>query len=152
MDAAWMLVFVVPGIAALVVDFATGAIYLPDGKKQFLESRAGDGSTLLVLRSGAPITIRSPRPDQPGPTWEFRLARIGETASLAAWSWPGGDDFVIDMPEGVAAGQYTMPVLRDDAPVGELPVRVVTTAQASPHPCNRTHARQSCNLRQSAKS
>ena len=34
LDAACLVFFVIPGIIAFAVDFATGAIYLPQGKKQ----------------------------------------------------------------------------------------------------------------------
>lgn len=33
MDCAWLLVFVIPGIAALAVDAVTGGLYLTDNKK-----------------------------------------------------------------------------------------------------------------------
>jgi hypothetical protein len=32
LDAALLLLFIVPGVVAFAVDFTTGAIYLPDGK------------------------------------------------------------------------------------------------------------------------
>ncbi len=37
LDAAGLLVFVVPGLVAFGVDFVTGAIYLPGGKKASAE-------------------------------------------------------------------------------------------------------------------
>ena len=33
LDALWLFVFIVPGVVAFAVDFTTGAIYLPGGKK-----------------------------------------------------------------------------------------------------------------------
>jgi len=32
MDALWLLLFIIPGVVAFVVDFSTGAIYLPGGR------------------------------------------------------------------------------------------------------------------------
>ena len=32
LDAAWLLVFIIPGVVAFGVDFTTGAIYLPGGR------------------------------------------------------------------------------------------------------------------------
>jgi hypothetical protein len=37
LDGAGLLLFVIPGIIAFAVDFATGAIYLPPSEKQFYE-------------------------------------------------------------------------------------------------------------------
>lgn len=36
-DAIGLLFFILPGVAAFVIDFATGAIYLPGGKRNFVE-------------------------------------------------------------------------------------------------------------------
>jgi hypothetical protein len=33
LDALWLFVFIIPGLVAFAVDFSTGAIYLPGGKK-----------------------------------------------------------------------------------------------------------------------
>ncbi len=33
LDALWLFVFIIPGLVAFAVDFSTGAIYLPAGKK-----------------------------------------------------------------------------------------------------------------------
>jgi hypothetical protein len=32
LDALWLLLFIIPGVVAFVVDFSTGAIYLPGGR------------------------------------------------------------------------------------------------------------------------
>ena len=34
MDALWLIVFIIPGVAAITVDFITGAIYFPGGSKR----------------------------------------------------------------------------------------------------------------------
>lgn len=36
-DAIGLLFFILPGVAAFVIDFSTGAIYLPGGKRNFAE-------------------------------------------------------------------------------------------------------------------
>jgi len=41
MDCAGLLLFIIPGVAALAVDFSSGAIYLPNKKK---------GASLDVIR------------------------------------------------------------------------------------------------------
>ena len=38
LDALWLLVFIIPGVVAFGVDFTTGAIYLPGGKRASAEA------------------------------------------------------------------------------------------------------------------
>lgn len=38
LDGLGLLLFVIPGVVAYVVDFSTGAIYLPHGRKQFVST------------------------------------------------------------------------------------------------------------------
>lgn len=127
MDAAWMLVFLVPGIAAIVVDFATGAIYLPDGRKQFYQSEGTRKSTALVLRPGVPVTIHAPGGLSEETTWDFDIHRTGDPTPLASWTWTMGSDFSIDVPESLAAGTYELRVARNEIPVGHLAVHVEAT-------------------------
>jgi hypothetical protein len=45
LDALWLIVFIVPGVVAFAVDFTTGAIYLPGGKKA-----SGSSGKMVVVR------------------------------------------------------------------------------------------------------
>jgi hypothetical protein len=46
MDGIGVLFFVIPGLAAFAVDFATGAIYLPGGRRSEVETLRFDGASL----------------------------------------------------------------------------------------------------------
>ncbi len=48
MDALWLLVFIVPGVVAFVVDFSTGAIYFPGGSRR--SSGPGEYGKVTVVR------------------------------------------------------------------------------------------------------
>lgn len=48
LDGIGLLLFVIPGLIAFVVDFATGAIYLPGGKRA--ESITSGADNMLVIR------------------------------------------------------------------------------------------------------
>lgn len=48
LDGIGCLFFIVPGLVAFIVDFATGAIYLPPGQKSILDSSVQDADTLPV--------------------------------------------------------------------------------------------------------
>jgi uncharacterized membrane protein len=48
MDALWLIVFIIPGVAALGVDFITGAIYFPGGSKR--SSDPDDTGRMTVVR------------------------------------------------------------------------------------------------------
>jgi len=45
LDGLWLLVFIIPGVVALAVDFTTGAIYLPGGTK-----RASTQGEMVVVK------------------------------------------------------------------------------------------------------
>jgi len=71
LDAAGLLVFIVPGLVAFGVDFITGAIYLPGGKKASAEQplrmiiMPPEDLDLLALErvleqeTGQPVDLRS---------------------------------------------------------------------------------------------
>jgi hypothetical protein len=53
LDAVGLLLFFVPGVVAFAVDFATGAIYLPGGRRAALEPLSDRGEVAaLPLRGG----------------------------------------------------------------------------------------------------
>ncbi|MFB3886842.1 MAG: polyribonucleotide nucleotidyltransferase [Thermodesulfobacteriota bacterium] len=45
LDALWLIVFIIPGVVAFAVDFTTGAIYLPGGKRA-----TGSSGKIVVVR------------------------------------------------------------------------------------------------------
>lgn len=47
LDGVGLLLFIIPGVVAFGVDFATGAIYLPSGRRK--KSSIGDGPTVVRL-------------------------------------------------------------------------------------------------------
>lgn len=56
LDAACLIIFIVPGVIAFAVDFATGAIYLPNGRKN---TRVSDDYAVYINPENlAPETIR----------------------------------------------------------------------------------------------
>jgi hypothetical protein len=97
MDAAWLLVFIVPGIVALAVDFASGAIYLPQGQKHFLESRSGGNWPVLALEPGTRLEIRAPQDPLNGIVWQFEL-RQANSEVVTSWTWEAGSGFEIEVP------------------------------------------------------
>ena len=48
LDAAWLIVFVIPGVVAFGVDFVTGAIYLPGGRHR--RSASSDVEKMTVIK------------------------------------------------------------------------------------------------------
>lgn len=44
MDAAWLIVFIIPGVVAFIVDYSTGAIYLPGSH----HSSVSDGDIRVI--------------------------------------------------------------------------------------------------------
>ena len=49
MDALWLLLFLIPGIVAFVVDFSSGAIYLGGHARN---DHAPEGQRMIVLEAG----------------------------------------------------------------------------------------------------
>jgi hypothetical protein len=47
LDAAWLLVFIIPGVVAFGVDFSTGAIYLPSGRHK---SITPDAERMAIIK------------------------------------------------------------------------------------------------------
>lgn len=124
MDAAWMLLFIVPGAVALLVDFATGAIYLPEGKSHFLEPRAGVRAVILEVPRGSQLAVRAPSGVSSDTLWEFELRHPASSLTFASWKWAKGPDISIDIPDSLLPGPYELRVVRDGAVVGNLAVRV----------------------------
>ena len=76
LDAAWLLVFIIPGVVAFGVDFTTGAIYLPGGTKR----ASTQGEMVVVKVNPAELnekTIKEIVMKQTGcPVFDMREARI----------------------------------------------------------------------------
>lgn len=51
LDGLGLLFFIIPGVVAYIVDFDTGAIYLPSGKRNMLKLEDGDIKTIKVDRN-----------------------------------------------------------------------------------------------------
>jgi hypothetical protein len=47
LDACWLIVFIIPGLVAFGVDFTTGGIYLPSGRRK---GASPDGDKVTVVR------------------------------------------------------------------------------------------------------
>ncbi len=124
MDAVWLLVFIVPGVAALVIDFATGAIYLPSGGQQFFEKRAGVDDPTLVLRPAGHVVVRAPHVATVPTIWRFELRPAGDPATLATWTWDARHDLHMNVPAHLSPGAYALRVLRNDLAVGDVSVRI----------------------------
>jgi hypothetical protein len=122
MDAAWMLFFLVPGVVALVVDFATGAIYVPQGQRHFLEPRSEANRSVLALRRGTPLTVRAVNGAPNDVRWRFELHEVGDPVRLASWEWTTARELRVQVPASLGAGAYEMHV--NGTPVGRLPVQV----------------------------
>ncbi len=56
-DGIGLLFFVIPGLVAFVVDFHTGAIYLPPGKTTEQRLEELKGSDLRFLKQGRKVTV-----------------------------------------------------------------------------------------------
>lgn len=74
LDAACLVFFIIPGIVAFAVDFATGAIYLPSGSSSSLKGENQDLlaedrlhpdlatiEAFVLARTGIPVDMRDPR-------------------------------------------------------------------------------------------
>ena len=76
LDGLWLLVFIIPGVVALAVDFTTGAIYLPGGTKR----ASTQGEMVVVKVNPAELnekTIKEIVMKQTGcPVFDMREARI----------------------------------------------------------------------------
>lgn len=52
LDGVGLLLFVIPGIVAFAVDFATGTIYLPGSKRAFTTPSDGNDMTVIHVNPG----------------------------------------------------------------------------------------------------
>lgn len=81
MDAAWLIVFIIPGVIAFAVDYSTGCIYLPGGQKTELE----DGGVKVMRMDPAQMDDES-----------VREAVIRETGIPATTDFTMADVYVMD--------------------------------------------------------
>lgn len=99
MDLAWLIVGVVPGVVALVVDFATGCIY-----------KSGDN---LTMDRGGNMTVRLTDPAPEAATIKVSVINGDEATVLTERAVAAGEavgDLEISLPWELEAGDYTLDV------------------------------------------
>lgn len=90
LDGVGLLLFLVPGLVAFAIDFATGAIYLPGGRRAQLtdtpqpvdERLRSDPEALakaVSAATGTPVTLDDPR-------LQVQVVPPGVSPELAVWS------------------------------------------------------------------
>ena len=119
-----MLLFIAPGAVALLVDFTTGAMYLPEGHRHFLESRPAGRRSMLSIERGTQVEVRTPDGASRSARWRFELHHLPSKEVLASWSWSSGSTISIGIPDSLAAGIYEMRVTRENEVVGRLPIEI----------------------------
>ena len=119
MDGLWMLFFLVPGLVALGVDFATGAIYLPDGKRASLEA----DDPALTVWPGSDLTIRTSARGKTTATWHLDL-RDADASLVGSWTLRDEPELTIAFPASIGGGAYELQVTRNGVPLGRVPVEV----------------------------
>lgn len=77
LDGLGLVLFIIPGVIAFAVDFATGAIYLPGGKRAQVPKAQGPGESVRVVLAD---------PEQMGTEEIQRIvaAETGQAVSLEA--------------------------------------------------------------------
>jgi hypothetical protein len=102
LDGLGLLLFLIPGIVAFVIDFHYGTIYLPGGKKAEAEGGEGETAPLKMVKVEGEMTpekieailARETGSEVDLDTAQIRLARAGSPEEirdmLAAAGRPGG--------------------------------------------------------------
>jgi hypothetical protein len=116
MDLLWLLVGVIPGVVALIVDFSSGAIYVGGGHH-------GE----LRLSPDGHLALQVPHASRPGRV-EFRLVNAAHevVASRTALVGPGharGETIDLAVAQRVS-GPLTFEIATDDGQVARAPVAV----------------------------
>jgi len=94
MDCAWLLLYIVPGVVALVVDYTTGCIYQPSGPKKV--SLRPDSRIVFRLNDPAPadaavaVTLEDPTGLQVKATLLEKSVAQGERIGTIALALPAG--------------------------------------------------------------
>jgi len=94
MDCAWLLVWIVPGVIALIVDFSNGCIYQPAGGKRV--SLRPDGRLVFRLNDPAPaaaqvaVTLEDPTGLQVKATLMEKSVAQGERIGKVNLAIPAG--------------------------------------------------------------
>ena len=102
MDCAWLLVWIVPGVVALIVDFSNGCIYEPAGGKKV--SLRPDSRIVFRLNDPAPadaavaVTLEDPTGLQVKATLLEKSVAQGERIGTIA----------LALPAGLARGDYRL--------------------------------------------
>jgi hypothetical protein len=97
MDIAWLIVGVVPGVVALVVDFATGCIY-----------KSGDN---LTMDRGGNMTVRLTDPAPKAVTLTVTVSNDDGATTLVSRQVKAGEaigDLEISLPWELEAGNYSL--------------------------------------------
>ncbi len=100
MDCLWLLVGVVPGVVALVVDFTTGAIYEPAMTVQANK----DTRLSFRIRDAAPVdaAVEVVLEDALGDSRVLMQREVEKGESI--------NEVMIDLPEDTTPGEYTLAV------------------------------------------
>ena len=116
MDCAWLIVGLVPGVVALVVDFSTGCIY---ESKATVEAQPGQ-KVAFRLTDPAPANARLEvtLADKDGRPVAYLLGR-----DVAAGESVG--EVTLSLPDDLALGEYRLTVAVNGAPSTYWQVKIV---------------------------
>ena len=118
MDCLWLIVGVVPGVVALVVDFATGCIYEPGKTGEAPKAKPGQKLS-LNLRGPAPadadLMVTLTGKDRPAVPLLARHFQQGEEKF---------GPLTFAMPKDLAAGDYELAILVNGVENAAWPVEV----------------------------
>ena len=89
LDAAWLIVFIIPGLVAFGVDFTTGAIYMPGGRRR---AASPDVENITVVRVN------------PGDLNERTIEEIVKryTDCSTSFCLSNAEAYVLDSPDKIA--------------------------------------------------
>jgi hypothetical protein len=121
MNALWLLVGVVPGIAAFAVDLATGALYHPPKSGGSSQSGALDH---LSVPPGQALAFGDRGPERSRSTWTVALQAEGAAAPLRVWTWEGAGDLALEIPPDASPGRYEMSFHEGDLRIGGFAIAV----------------------------
>jgi hypothetical protein len=114
MDLLWLLVGVVPGVVALIVDFSSGAIYVR-------------GGSALRLEPGSRLAVRVPDGPVPGQL-EFRLVSpsrgiVARQLAMIGPTLPSGRSIELDT-SAMAGEPLRLEVVTETGATARLPTSI----------------------------
>ena len=113
LDIAWLIVGVVPGVVALVVDFATGCIY-----------KSGD---TLTMDRGGNMTVRLTDPAPQAATLRVTVSNDDGSTTLVERTVAKGEafgDLEISLPWELEAGTYSLNLSVNGKPAASWNLKV----------------------------